>query len=58
MCCRSVLVFRLGGVSAETSVVNVQNGMYQIVATVTNTNLGGDLFTNALSAYLIKEFKR
>jgi len=51
-------VFRLGGVSAETSVVNVQNGMYQIVATVTNTNLGGDLFTNALSAYLIKEFKR
>lgn len=55
---RAVLVFRLGGVSAETSVVNVQNGMYQIVATVTNTNLGGDLFTDALSTYLSAEFKR
>lgn len=44
--------------SAETSVVSVQNGMYQVTATVTDSALGGDLFTDALAAYLGTEFKR
>ncbi|XP_052779931.1 heat shock 70 kDa protein 14-like isoform X1 [Mya arenaria] len=53
-----VLVFRLGGVSAETSVVKVHNGMYQLVATVTEVALGGDRCTDALASFLIAEFKR
>lgn len=54
----SVLVFRLGGVSAEVSVVNVHNGMYRISTSVTDSALGGDLFTDELMKYLITEFKR
>ncbi|KAH3880549.1 hypothetical protein DPMN_004465 [Dreissena polymorpha] len=53
-----VLVFRLGGVSAEASVVSVHNGMYQIITSVTDTSLGGDICTEALTEYLMAEFKR
>ncbi|XP_045166639.2 heat shock 70 kDa protein 14-like [Mercenaria mercenaria] len=54
----SVLVFRLGGVSAEVSVVNVHNGMYQVSTSVTDSTLGGDLFTDELMKYLVVEYKR
>ena len=56
--CRSVLVFRLGGISAEVSVVNVHNGMYKISTSVTDSTLGGDLFTDELVKFLALEYKR
>ncbi|KAL4226022.1 Heat shock protein ssb1 [Mactra antiquata] len=55
---RSVLVYRMGGLSSEVSIVNVHNGMYRILTDVTNSNVGGDMFTNELCKHLVTEFKR
>lgn len=54
----NALVFRVGGVTTEVSVVKVHNGMYQILTSLTDSSLGGDMFTAALTKHLIAEFKR
>ena len=53
-----VMVFRLGGISTEASVVKVQNGMYRIVASSTDHSFGGDRFTEELVTFLAQEFQR
>ena len=53
-----VMVFRLGGISTEASVVKVQNGMYRIVASNTDHSFGGDGFTEVLVNFLAQDFQR
>lgn len=52
-----VLVFRIGGISAEASVVAVQNGLVRILSS-SAASLGGDRFTSALSQLLATDFQR
>ena len=52
------VVFRLGGISAEASIVKVQNGMYRIMASNTDHSFGGDRFTEELVVFLAQEFQR
>ena len=56
--CRFVLVFRLGGVSCDVTVVRVIGGLFSIVVGVSDYKLGGDNFTEVLLTHLQGEFKR
>ncbi|GAB1598150.1 heat shock 70 kDa protein 14-like [Argonauta hians] len=53
-----VLVFRLGGVSCDVTVIKLCGGVYSIVANVSDYNLGGDNFTEVLLQHLQAEFKK
>lgn len=52
------VVYRVGGVSIDATILLVQDGMFSIVESVHKYNLGGDLFTKKLSEFLASEFKR
>ncbi|KAH0504782.1 Heat shock 70 kDa protein 14 [Microtus ochrogaster] len=53
-----VLVFKLGGTSLSLSVVEVNSGMYRVLSTNSNDNVGGAHFTETLAQYLASEFQR
>ncbi|XP_029635682.1 heat shock 70 kDa protein 14 [Octopus sinensis] len=53
-----VLVFRLGGVSCDVTLIKLCGGIYSIVAGVSDYSLGGDNFTEVLLQHLQGEFKR
>lgn len=53
----NVLVYRLGGVSCEASVVSVEEGMYSILSSVQNRT-GGNVMVKALADHLVEEFSR
>ncbi|GFR72103.1 heat shock 70 kDa protein 14-like, partial [Elysia marginata] len=52
------LVYRLGGTSHEAVVMEVEHGMYRTVAKVSDSQFGGDVFTQVLQGFLMSEFKR
>ena len=56
--CSLVLVYRLGGTSLDVSVVNVSNGLYQILAAEHINTIGGRHFTQHLVNHFITEFNR
>ncbi|KAF8896140.1 heat shock protein 70 family [Infundibulicybe gibba] len=45
----SVLVFDLGGGTADTSLLTIEKDIFEVKATAGNTNLGGEDFNNHLS---------
>lgn len=51
-------MFRLGGTSADASVVRLSGGLFRILSSVGEPNLGGEQFTTALAEYLTKEFQK
>ncbi|XP_036615166.1 heat shock 70 kDa protein 14 [Trichosurus vulpecula] len=54
----NVLVYKLGGTSLSISVIEVNSGMYRVLATNTDDSIGGVYFTEALAQYLASEFQR
>lgn len=54
----NILVFKLGGTSLSLSVMEVNSGMYRVLSTNTDNNIGGAHFTAALAQYLASEFQR
>lgn len=52
------LVFRVGGVSTDISLVLVAGGVYTVLDTVSLSDLGGDQMTGVLVQHLAKEFKQ
>ncbi|KAM6216206.1 heat shock 70 kDa protein 14 [Rhynchocyon petersi] len=54
----NILVFKLGGTSLSISVMEVNSGMYRVLSTNTNGNIGGAHFTETLANYLASEFQR
>ncbi|KAL0221382.1 hypothetical protein RCL1_001236 [Eukaryota sp. TZLM3-RCL] len=55
---RYVLVFDLGGGTFDVSLLSVEAGVFEVVATAGDTHLGGEDFDNRVVDYLIKVFKR
>jgi len=55
---QKVLVYDLGGGTFDISVLEIADGVFQVLATAGNNRLGGDDFDNALVNYLISEFKK
>ena len=54
---RNVLIFDLGGGTLDTSLLTIDNGLFQVKATSGNTYLGGEDFDNKLVTWCLKEFK-
>jgi heat shock protein 1/8 len=52
-----ILVFDLGGGTFDVSLLNISNGIYEVIATSGDTHLGGEDFDNKLVEYLIEEYK-
>ncbi|KAL4617947.1 heat shock 70 kDa protein 14 [Arapaima gigas] len=53
-----VLVYKLGGTSLTVTVMEVNSGMYRVLATHTDHSTGGENFTQALAQHLAAEFKK
>jgi len=52
-----VLVFDLGGGTFDVSVLQLGNGIFEVVSTSGNNQLGGDDFDGVIVDWLIKKFK-
>ena len=52
-----VLVYDLGGGTLDVSVLQLGDGVFQVLSTNGDTNLGGDDFDNRIMDWMIKNFK-
>merc|ERR1712127_286910 len=52
-----ILVFDLGGGTFDVSILEVGDGIFEVLSTAGDTTLGGDDFDKALVNWLIKDFK-
>jgi molecular chaperone DnaK len=53
----TILVFDLGGGTFDVSILEVGDGIFEVLSTAGDTNLGGDDFDNVLVNWLINDFK-
>jgi molecular chaperone DnaK len=53
----TILVFDLGGGTFDVSILEVGDGVFEVLATSGDTQLGGDDFDEKIVQWLIKEFK-
>jgi heat shock 70kDa protein 1/2/6/8 len=51
-----VLIFDLGGGTFDVSVLNLYNGIFQVLSTSGDTHLGGEDFDNVITKNLIMDF--
>jgi len=56
--CRYILVYRLGGISCDATVLYVNSGLVSIVASEHTKAIGGYKLIETLKAHLIEEVKR
>ncbi|MGK7946837.1 MAG: molecular chaperone DnaK [Microcystaceae cyanobacterium] len=54
----TILVFDLGGGTFDVSVLEVGEGVFEVLATSGDTHLGGDDFDKKIVDYLAEEFKK
>ena len=53
----TILVFDLGGGTFDVSILEVGDGIFEVLSTAGDTNLGGDDFDNVLVNWLMNDFK-
>ena len=53
----TILVFDLGGGTFDVSILEVGDGIFEVLSTAGDTNLGGDDFDNLLVKWLMNDFK-
>jgi len=53
----TILVFDLGGGTFDVSVLEVGDGVFEVLSTSGDTQLGGDDFDDKIVSWLMKEFK-
>lgn len=54
----NVLIYDLGGGTLDVSLINICDGLYEVLASTGNTHLGGADFDNKLIKYCINKFKK
>ena len=53
-----IMVFDLGGGTFDVSILEIGDGVFEVLATRGNNRLGGDDFDEVLMNYMISEFKK
>ncbi|WP_432204850.1 molecular chaperone DnaK [Cetobacterium somerae] len=53
-----VLVFDLGGGTFDVSILEIADGVIEVISTSGNNHLGGDNFDDVVIKYLVEEFKK
>jgi len=54
----TILVFDLGGGTFDVSILEVGDGVFEVLSTSGDTNLGGDDFDKIIVNWLVKDFKQ
>jgi len=55
---QKILVYDLGGGTFDVSVIDIGDGVIEVLATSGNNNLGGDDFDERVMKYIVDEFKK
>ena len=55
---QKIMVYDLGGGTFDVSIIEIGDGVIEVLATNGDTHLGGDDFDNVLTQYMIDEFKK
>ena len=55
---QKIMVYDLGGGTFDVSILDIGDGVIEVLATNGNTHLGGDDFDEAIMKYLVDEFKK
>ncbi len=55
---QKIMVYDLGGGTFDVSVLEIGDGVIEVLATAGNNRLGGDDFDNCIIKHLVAEFKR
>eukprot|EP01099_Mayorella_cantabrigiensis_P001635 TRINITY_DN1732_c0_g1_i1.p1 TRINITY_DN1732_c0_g1~~TRINITY_DN1732_c0_g1_i1.p1 ORF type:complete len:601 (-),score=218.48 TRINITY_DN1732_c0_g1_i1:502-2259(-) len=54
---KNILVFDLGGGTFDVSLLTIDSGVFEVVATSGDTHLGGEDFDQRVMEYILKQFK-
>ena len=55
---QKIMVYDLGGGTFDVSILDIGDGVFEVLATNGNTHLGGDDFDQKIIDYLVSEFKK
>ena len=55
---QKIMVYDLGGGTFDVSILDIGDGVVEVLSTAGNTHLGGDDFDNDIINYLVSEFKK
>ena len=55
---QKIMVYDLGGGTFDVSILDIGDGVIEVLATAGDTHLGGDDFDQRIMDYLVSEFKR
>ena len=55
---QKIMVYDLGGGTFDVSIIEIGDGIIEVMATCGDNHLGGDDFDNKITDYLINEFKK
>jgi len=55
---QKIMIYDLGGGTFDVSILDIGDGVFEVLATNGNTRLGGDDFDQRIIDYLVEEFKK
>ena len=55
---QKIMVYDLGGGTFDVSILDIGDGVFEVLATSGNNRLGGDDFDERIMKYLVEEFKK
>ena len=55
---QKIMIYDLGGGTFDVSILDIGDGVFEVLSTNGNTHLGGDDFDEAIIDYLVSEFKK
>ena len=55
---QKIMIYDLGGGTFDVSILDIGDGVFEVLATNGNTHLGGDDFDQRIIDYLVSEFKK
>ncbi len=55
---QKIMIYDLGGGTFDVSILDIGDGVFEVLATNGNTRLGGDDFDERIITYLVDEFKK
>ena len=55
---QKIMVYDLGGGTFDVSIIEIGDGVIEVLATAGDNQLGGDDFDNVLTDYMLNEFKK
>mmetsp|Transcript_6939 Transcript_6939/g.8325 ORF Transcript_6939/g.8325 Transcript_6939/m.8325 type:complete len:307 (-) Transcript_6939:1153-2073(-) len=55
---KNIVVFDLGGGTFDVSILTIDNGVFEVLATAGDTHLGGEDFDQRVTEHFIKSFKK